>query len=426
MANEFKLKNGFVIGDVVLGNPVNRVMIGSDDYKNATDTDILSGLAVGKHIHETVNKGTDTGVVSGCVISINGTDNKLLDISAGEVLFVDYSDPTMPVYTLDTFDSQIGVDPTLNIRSKFVCLELQGGIPTVVFKTNVSPLERRSFIILGKIFGPGDLTITGIGSSAYRSWGVLKTLEDLMQVFGSLNISGNKYDANGTNLLLDKTSGTSFRYGANYATVPESPNILIDSEQLGITTYQYHLQGVPTTTLRTAIDPDFYDLNGVRTAVPNNKFTYQEIYYFPKGENTHVVYGQSVYNNIDDAILGIQTNGVILNTDILDGAILRAYVITQRGTTSLSDPTDARIIEATAGGMAGSGTKTSYTAAEITYDNTISGLTALDVQAAIDELQSEKLNSVTTDITLSGDGTPPLAETNITRIKKLLKAKQYS
>jgi len=310
-----------------------------------------------------------TGVISGGALTVNGIDDGTFDIAAIDVMFVDQTNMTAPLYKKFSITAQTGLDPDLTgVRSKWVGIQLVNDVPTFVYQTSFSALELRSTVIVGRVFGPGTGPITTASNQTYRSWGDHKTTEDLILALGSINISGNVYTANGANLLLNKSAGEAFRYAVNYADEPTSPNIVEDPVQTGITAYQYHLSGVASTTMRSAIDPGFYDVNGVRTPVPSNKWTVQAVYYFPKTGNSHVVYGQHVYNSKDEAKTKFVIDGYELNEDILRGSILRAYIFVNQAATALNNTAQAEIVDAALvwGSIVQSGTLTETNVATLT------------------------------------------------------------
>lgn len=297
-----------------------------------------------------------TGWLEGGQITINGGDNTKIDITAGSVLIVDSSTP-IPTLKIISWASQTALDPTLTTRTKWVGVKDDGaGNAEFVYDVQFDSVERRTTAIIGKIrdeAGTGP-QITNIDDFERPAWGLLTTFQDFILEYGSWNISGNVYSANGANLLLDKSPGTSFRYHAEDTIGSE--NVHTDAAQSPRTSYAYHLQNTSTTIAETAIDPDNYDNNGVKTALPNNQWTVQEVWYWPVSGGCHVLYGQIIYNSKEDAIVGITTETKTRNTSILDGAILRAYLVLEKDCTDLTDSATAEIREAgmAAGGSGGS------------------------------------------------------------------------
>jgi hypothetical protein len=287
-----------------------------------------------------------TGWLDGGVISINGGDNTKIDITAGSVLITDYTDQLNPTIKTISWTNQTALDPALSGRNKWIGVKDNGsGEAEFVYDVNFDSVERRSSAILGRIWdnaGTGP-QITNTAGYERPSWGLLTAFQDFVIEYGSWNISGNTYSPNGANLYLDKSSGTTFRYHAQDTVGAE--NVHTEVAQTPRTPYAYHLQGQSTTTSETTIDPNNYDASGVKTAVPANKWTIQEIWFFPVSGTCHVLYGQAYYSSKGDALLAISTEKKVRNVEILDGSVKRAYLIVQQGCTELNDMDAAELRE---------------------------------------------------------------------------------
>ena len=298
-----------------------------------------------------------TGWCDGGDISINSGDNTLIDITAGTIMVADYTDQVNPVIQTISWSGQTGLDPGLVGRSKWIGVQDDGfGAAEFVYDGSFDAIERRTIAILGRIWDSGGTgpSITNVGDYERPTWGLLTAFQDFVLEHGSWNISGNVYAPNGTNLLLNKTAGKSFRYHAEDTVGQE--NVHTDAAQVPRSAYAYHLQGSSTVSVESAIDPDYYDNAGVKTAVPNKKWTVQELWFFPVSGTCHVVYGQTVYQTKADAIGGIADETKARNAEILDGAVHRAHLAVVEGCTDLSDPDEAviRVTGNGAGGGAGS------------------------------------------------------------------------
>ena len=279
-----------------------------------------------------------TGWLSGGDITINGADNTKIDITAGSALIVDYSDPTDVGAEVITWGAQTALNPALVNRSKWVGVQSNGSCgANFIYSTGFSATDRRSTAVLGRIWsinGAGSI-ITNVGDYERPAWGITTAFQDFILAYGSWNVSGNIYSANGANLLLNKSAGSSYRYHAEDTIGSE--NIHTDAAVLPINLYEYHLQGNSTSTMKTTLDVNHSDdgLGGTIT-VPNNRFTRQEIYYFPVGGSTHVIYGQTQYTSLASAEeAGVEPLNAT-NQDILEGAIHRATVIARGNVTNLT------------------------------------------------------------------------------------------
>jgi hypothetical protein len=307
------------------------------DWDAGDNTITAGGFKKGSARVDYANFANSTGLLTGGDLSVYGGDNTLLTVASGTSLYVDMSDPSDPVVEVISWPAQ-NFDPTLSgIRKKYIGVYRTGeGSGGLVADTEFSALEKRTIAVLGVCWGFGEAEIANAKNYSVTTFNYDKTLEDLSYALGSINIYGNKYTGGDEALKVSKSEGRAFRFAGNYENSNVSPNIISSSAQSDISSYQYHLQDSDTTTTMSGIDVNYYDLNGVKSAVPSGKWTVQRLYFFPGGNNTHVTYGQEIYDSPTLAYDGINIEDVSLNTSILDGSVLRSYVIVQEGSTSLS------------------------------------------------------------------------------------------
>jgi hypothetical protein len=302
-----------------------------------------------------------TGILTtGGNIVINEVDNTKIDIPAGTSLYVDNSDPLNPIIDVLNWTAQTVTPTEIDVSRKWIGIQRTApGVGVIVFSSAFTALEKRTIAIRGRVWGNGSTSIEGVGQYATPAWGSEKTLEDLIDTLGSLNRSDNLFFTN-ANLTLGKSSGTSFRFTGGSGLGLNSPNILNDVAQPVITSYHYHIGQESTgfTTLLTTIDPEYYDVAGVKTAVPSGKFTIQRIYYFPKSGVVDLSYGQTYYDSLTEAIGNVANENVIFsaaNVSTLYGSILRAFLCVQQGTTNLNDAAKAKVISSNGIGSSGGG-----------------------------------------------------------------------
>ena len=329
--------------------------VDNNGYVNATGTNQLNGTynwtgdshIIYNNVHlGNLQYGLTTGLITGGGLTINATNSSILDVEAGTGLIADYSDPANPVVTEVSWSASEEFPNIAGQRSKWVGVQdVGGGVGDIVFATSFTQAQKRTTIILGRVWGDGTDAMTGRGEYATSIYGKAEALEDLTYTLGSLNKEGNVFSANANEgLRLDRSAGEAFRWASAHGSTPESPHYRVDSASINISTYNYHVQNSTSVTVETEIDPDNYDLNGVKTAVPAGNFTVQRIYYFAGSKTVHVTYGQALYDNLQDATTGISDESVTLNSDILEGSMLRAFLVVRAGTTNLSNTTNTSIV----------------------------------------------------------------------------------
>lgn len=307
---------------------------------------------------DTFKYSLSTGVLQGGQITIN-PDNVSIDIASATSLYVDMADINNPVVEILYLNATtINAGLSLSIPIKWIGISrVSEGVGTITLSPSFSPLDKRTITILGRVWGIGTSNIEGVGQYTTPAFYSTSTMIDLINTLGALNREGNVFTPTPDGMMkLDKSAGRSFRFSANFLGSPESPNIQNDNILLNISSYHYHLYNQSWTILTSTIDPDYYDLNGVRTAIPSGNFTIQRLYYYPVSQRIDIIYGQHYYSTFAEAKLNIQIESMqidSLNQANLEGSILRAYIITKQGTTNLTNSSDALIISATNLGSGG-------------------------------------------------------------------------
>jgi hypothetical protein len=305
-----------------------------------------AGFNKGNAEVDSANFANATGLLTGGTISIN-VDPTKLDVASGTCLYVNMTDRDNPYVETLSWDATT-VDSTLSgVRSKWAGIyRVSEGVGGVITDTDFTQLEKRTIAVLGRYWGNGTDTITGKGQYSTGAFNFAKTTEDLAYGLGSFNIRGNVISAGSESMRINRSAGQAVRYGARYSTNPTSPNVVDSTDQSNLSVYQYHLQGQNFTTVASGIDPNNYDVGGVKTAVTAGNWTAQRVYYFPGSSNVHIVYAQCSHPTKSLAENCIQQDNLVLNESILEGSILVAYLVLKQGCNDLTDSDQAEIIKA--------------------------------------------------------------------------------
>jgi hypothetical protein len=339
-------------------------------YLTTTDNTGLQGknLTV---LTDIMNKSyLSTGLKKNGIITIN-VDPTKYNISAGIGVRSNFNDPENPTSRIITFSGITGKVPAyLNTGNiTYIAIEEIGtsGIGQIFEQsTPFTSSQRRDLIILGAVIHSNLATINVVNNISAPTNADTNQLHDLMEAVGALNISGNKYSANGANLSLNKSAGSIFKFGINFATDWKKPHEM--SQVAGTSlTFRYRTQNGTEGSDVTVINPALYDLNNILTAVPNNKFSIQTVTMFQTGI-TRIQYGQAFYDDLATAKNAIFTRSFAVEGNILANGVTRAYIIVKNTTTSLQNTSDAEIIEAQKFGGVASGGVT------LTYANIVSAL----------------------------------------------------
>ena len=209
--------------------------------------------------------------------------------------------------------------------------------------------EYRNAIYLGHFHSDGT-TLRVADKEPFYVGDVRAQLGDLLEAMGGfIKVSGNIISPNGPSLAFVKSTGQLFGNGINFHVDPQDPNLestpaLDSSVDTMVINYEFQdgteefLSGPPYL-----LDPNNYDVAGVKTAVGNNKFTTQRIYLSP-GNELLIQYGQFEYNSLAVAEDSINSEAFVESPHIAHNYIQLAWIIMKKGTTDLNSATDCTII----------------------------------------------------------------------------------
>lgn len=331
------------------------------------------------------------------LISINADPAKI-DVRASRGVVVNFDpapgDPAMvDLVWVVPFEAITLPGLAANLVTAVFVVDGGGGVAQIEL-SNIfpSPTDRRTKLLIGFAFHAGASVVDAVDSAGVTGWDTGSSLDDLMSAVGDFNLSGNIYAANsGGNLLMDKGIGKAFGRGVDPGNINDQHNI-DNPLQTGITFYNYSHRDSGSgfdTSIKSEIDPDFYDDGTGTLATTSNKYTIQRIVFTPRGGGrTAIEYGQALYNSLNEAIDAISANGVIRNPD-LTSAILRGWLVVQGNTTDLTNTADAVFRENHSEIAQPSGAGTDVDAIHVNGTNEISGITTKATPVAGDLLVIE-------------------------------------
>lgn len=291
----------------------------------------LADLAVGV---TTKVEDLNTGFVYGLNLSINGADNTKFDIAAGEYVITNLADLDNIIVKIIQLTSPLtGLTPLYLATNTASYIAIDDTQTVIQSSSPFTNEQRRSLAILGAVIHSNNININTTNEIKAPIVASTNQLHDLMKAIGSLNLEGNIYGAGTTGLRITKSAGVVFGLGIN-AHDTDNPHQLTIPLQTDFT-FRYRLRDSTEYVDTLVVDPDNYDLAGVLTATPNNKFTVQRFNLFQSGL-TRTQYGQVVYNNFEDAKLLSPSEAFTTEQNIGDNAIFRAYLIIKEGVTNLA------------------------------------------------------------------------------------------
>jgi len=328
-------------------------LVGNSDYVVTQGNDGTYGKYLFNLNNIEKKQFLSTGLIKNGAISINADPTKY-NISAGVGVITNYDNPEIPTCTVVNFPAVTGKIPTYLTTGLITYVAVNSSGVIVEQATQFTTSQRRDLIILGAVIHSNLTTINVVNNISAPTNADTNQLHDLMSYIGALNLTGNKYTANGANLSLDKSAGSIFKAGVNFAADWKKPHELEQSLQT-LLTFRYRLSNGTEYADATVLNPAVYESGGTLISVPSNKFTIQTVTMFQTGL-TRIQPGQNTYNSLAEAENAILTRSFVVESNIAQNGITRAYVILRNSATSLQNTSDAKIVETTKfGGVASGG-----------------------------------------------------------------------
>jgi hypothetical protein len=311
-----------------------------------------------------------TGVLNFNGLSIN-TDTTKFNVGSGEGYYVNRLNPLNPTIKKVVWNEFLAQSTPylLTNTSTYVGLRVDVETPYLVYSNyDFSTNELLYIIKLGRLSHFGKTVIT----ATYNY--ILKYNSDwdnsmFIHKYGTINLNGNVFYANGNNLKLNKTSGVFQRLGANFNTDKQNYSIVNSSSYSQISFNRVYLTADKSSIVigpsTTDLDPANYDNNGVLTALPSqNPYSIQLVIMYPNNSTytMFILYSQTAYSNLTAARNALDTLQFTINSDLFGGN-LRAILILERTVTDLQTAISngtAFIVDGSSLGLSvGSGTSSS-------------------------------------------------------------------
>ena len=277
-----------------------------------------------------------TGLVYGGILSKN-VDTSKIDITDLGVRVVDsHTNPKTPVLVLVELTGLTGISVT-NIASQFVTFFGINAAGAVVQNgVGFSPSDERDVATLGLASHVNLAAVDTVNNFGNWLRDTKLDMADLMSGLGArINLGGNNYVANGSNLRLDKELGFTFGMGVNYANDKKNPNIKTDILQTDIDFGAIKRPSIPV--FLEDVPNEQYDPNGDGTLVdiPDGYFTTHRMFYDTSSEKSFLQYGQFVYDSLKKATDSCEKEKFEVDP-IAANVLLRTIIIIQKGCTALN------------------------------------------------------------------------------------------
>jgi hypothetical protein len=337
------------VSSVKLGTTVANADTTSHDIK------LIADQFDNSYIGEKLVQARSTGLISGGIITINGSDASKFDMAAGQGLILNYTsiparikNVTIPARTAQTVTNIASQDQT------FILIDTTGAI--IQSPTFPSPTQRRQYIYAGRLSHSSRTTIGTAETTPDFTYSLGGQYYDFLDAYGKFNISGNVITANDGNLKLDKSAGKVFARSSNYANnilEPHTPT----TGALTALSFKYNTRTLSLTTSLTDLDPTNYDNGGTVTAISGsgNQATIQRLFLFPNNV-IRIQYGGVVYPSLNAATAAISTEVSVINPILGENAVPIALIAITKNATALNNSSMAAIFPISKGSIGGGNT----------------------------------------------------------------------
>jgi hypothetical protein len=360
---------------------------GSDNLVTTGEITVGSGTSLEFDVGESLYRARSTGMAEPTTLAANGGDNTKFDIGTvtGQIV-----DTTGVTYTTINYAGATAVTPSITSGANYILINSAGAL--VQQSTVPTPSERRQNIFVGRVITNATVVSATVVEPVITE-NLANSVWDLMISLGFFNDNGNSISANGSNLEIDKTTGTIFAPGANYNTDRDDPNRVTIAACTTCTYFPILRSGVGLAS-KTVLDVANYDVGGVVTAIggSSNEATNHRVYLFPSGSIV-IAYGQETFNNPTQAQARIARESYVKNP-ILNGGVLVAIISAAKNATDLSDDSQAKFSYPSqfgetvsgSGGVAAATLQGAYdnsTQPQIVLNSTLDGFQVLDASTPI-------------------------------------------
>lgn len=320
--------------DVVL-----KADVSTDEFFSSDSTAKVTSESA---VHDAFATIMSSGILRGGDLSISSSTT--YNLSAGEGILVRRIGDTNQ-YVHVAWNDFNNITPTyLNSSlSSYIAIDEYGNI--VESNTPFTLEDTIDLISIGAI-GHTDLaTITAINTKQEIAYSPAGQVHDLVKSTGMINIYGNVFSANGSNLKLNKTDGSIFGLGINYTNnrdVPNTRNIPLANP----VTFAYRTQAGSYGSSTTDINPNIWDNAGTIETVPTGKYTAQRIYILNNGA-IRIQPGQHIYDSMAKAVSSLAGEIFTPNPAIAENGLLRCVIVIKKNATDLTDTLHCKILNGT-------------------------------------------------------------------------------
>ncbi|NCN87083.1 hypothetical protein GW932_04570 [archaeon] len=352
--NETLEGNVTITGDLYLGSQKFSNLAGEIYWENLSLSEIA--MYTKNNLH--------TGVISGGQLILN--DSVTFDINETICLFANKTNESDSNVTKKIFSYNYNVsDPLVTTSSSTFVGYFQNG--SVAMQVGDFSIDQLEYICrLGRLSHFNRINITGRYNFPLTVETDLDFANWIMR-YGTLKLSGLEIEAGSNVLGLKRSAGKSLRIGAGVerSKINQPENDMEDNFDFYPAIRNSTSERTKVESLTTELDTLHYDnSSGVLVNATEGKYINLYVYFFPSGNSTDTTFilrGESEYNSLNDALLGLQNKPTIYSD--LEGGVILAGISLKVNTTNLTQAiseSEARIINSNSHGEI---------MAHINYDN---------------------------------------------------------
>lgn len=373
----FETENDKMYYKTSSGNMISFPSDGSDaSFATVQVTGIANGAPMNIGIDATGNivpfsvaggESTDifdgNGVVSGLTISI-GSPTSTFTVASGVYNSIGIGDITFTGLTNEIVTNIATQDQTYIAIDTATNLLIQQA-------TEFTPEQRRTHCILGVLIHSNNSTINAVNNLPDVAVHSLAQLNDFMSELGNFNINGNVISANGANLSINKSEGTLYKKGVNFATTPNNPHTKDMPALVAPSNLRMRLSNGVESADTSVIFLQYESAPATVSLIPSNQFGVFRVVMF-SSNLIRIQYPQFIYPTMAEAQEAISSEAYITESNMAENGLLRGYIIVRGTTTALNDTARAKFIQADRfGQMPFGGSGGGLTTLQGAYDNSI-------------------------------------------------------